>query len=212
MDRILLTLFTFIALGLYGVMFTFAPAVKRFQVQAEGQVSFGPESAVVNVIIFEEFACLQCKRFHNEVMDDLFSNYVDTGKIRVTIIPVAYLDPSYPAFSAACCIGKLGPRYLKAFLDHFFDMSDNETDIFSAKELATSFVARNPKLPLNEILQCTESEAIEDLREKSITSASNLYDESIHMPTVLVNGKLVFPLDRQAVFSTIEKELYDKKK
>ncbi len=212
MDRFFLILFTLIVFTVYGAMFHFAPKVKRFQVETEGQMSYGLDSAKVNVIVFEEFACFQCRRFHNEVMPELFGKYVNTGKVKLTLIPVAYLDPSLPAFSAACCISKLGPKYLKAFLDHVFEMSDKEMSTLSARELAASFASTAPKISLNEILQCTKSSHIEEEREKSIAQATALYDENIHMPTLLVNGRIVSPLDKQSVFSTIEKELYDQKK
>lgn len=207
MERKLLIWCTIIVLIIFGVASYFAPKIVVHEVNTDHQISFGSPSAKVEVIVFEEFACPECRRFHNEVLKPLFTNYVEKKKVHLTLIPVAYLDASVPAFSAACCIGKIGGNHMKAFLDSIFHMSEKQLKSFSARELAASYAMKENRFPFSDVMSCIKSDEVDELREDRNDLAAALYDEEIHLPTILVNGKMVPVADRQAVFNMIENEL-----
>ena len=207
MGRKTLIFSTIVILVFFGLIFYFSPTQVKHKVNTESQVTLGSPSAKVNVIVFEEFTCAQCKRFHNETMRQLHLRYVDTGKVKLTLIPVAYLDTSIPAFSAACCISKQGDGHLKAFLDHVFSLRDDEISTQSSRQLVASYAMKQINFAFAEVAECIKSDSVEQSRERTLVLAHSIYKDDVHMPTVLVNGRLVSPVDKQSLFATIESEL-----
>ncbi len=207
MERKLMIWSTILILIAFGVAAYFSPQEVRYSVNTEHQISYGSKDAKVEVIVFEEFACPQCRRFHNEAIKPLFTKYVDKKKVRLTIIPIAYLDNSYPAFSAACCIGKVGANHMKAFLDSVFNMPHKQLADASARELTVAYAMKEGQFPTSDVMDCVKSEAIQELRESRNDLAGSFYGEEVHLPTILVNGKMVPLADQVALFNTIENEL-----
>ncbi len=211
MERKLLIWSTIVVILGFALAAYFTPEINPHVIDTESQVSFGDPSASVRVVVFEEFACVQCKQFHNDVIKPLFDNYIDKKKVFLTLIPVAYLDPSFPAFSAACCLGKVSPNQMRFFLDHIFHLDGQEMVSLSPEGLIESYGLNQDLFPLADVLKCIQSDDINKTRESRIKLASKIYNEEIHMPTVLVNGKLISIPDKQSLFNTIEKELAKEK-
>ena len=54
-------------------------------------MTMGQEDAPVTLIEYASFTCPHCKRFHENVFDDIKTNYIDTGKVRL-IYREVYFD------------------------------------------------------------------------------------------------------------------------
>lgn len=207
MERKLLIWSTLLILVIFGAMCFFTPKQQRLAVKTDNQLTYGPSTAKVQVVVFEEFACEQCKRFHNDVLKPLFSNYVDKKKVQLVLIPIAYQDESYPAFTAACCVGKVSATHMRSFIDHIFNLKKRDLSDLSSRELTASYAMKENRFPFNQVMECIQSDEMEMVREERNDLASSLYKDDLHFPTVLINGKMIAVPDRQSVFNTIENEL-----
>ena len=58
----------------------------------EGQPTLGSARAPVKVILFENFLCERCKLFETDVFGPLKRDYVDTGKVEVYYVNLAWGD------------------------------------------------------------------------------------------------------------------------
>ena len=57
-----------------------------------GQPTLGQADAPVKLILFENFLCEHCKAFEEEVFSQLKRDYVDTGKVEVYYVNLAWGD------------------------------------------------------------------------------------------------------------------------
>jgi protein-disulfide isomerase len=89
-----LTLVTAIvlALGVIAVVVWFAlkPDFTPAPVGYEDQPTLGQANAPLKVILFENFMCEYCKGFEEEVFPELKRDYIDTGKIEVYYVNLAW--------------------------------------------------------------------------------------------------------------------------
>lgn len=76
---------------------------KGIQINTEGQPTIGYPKARVSVVVFEEPKCRNCKIYNNRVFPDIKRLFIDTNKIRYTVIPVSFLPNSMPAAVALLC-------------------------------------------------------------------------------------------------------------
>ena len=56
----------------------------------EGQPTLGNTRAPVKVVLFENFLCERCKLFETEVFEPLKRDYIDTGKVEVYYVNLAW--------------------------------------------------------------------------------------------------------------------------
>ena len=83
--------------------------VRRYDVPVDDDPAIGPEDAAITIIEFGDFQCNFCKKWHDEVLDKLMSNY--PGQIRFVYrdFPLISMHPgAAPAAEAADCAGEHG--------------------------------------------------------------------------------------------------------
>lgn len=96
----------------------------KAEVSVDDDPFLGNEEAPVTVIEFSDFECPFCKRFHNSTLDQLISDYVDTGKIKFVYrdFPLTSIHPNaQKAAEAAECADDQG-KFWKMH-DLLFDRS-----------------------------------------------------------------------------------------
>lgn len=84
----------------------------------------GSESAKLWIIVFSDFQCPYCKRWHDQTDAVLRRDYVQTGKARVAFLnfPLASHQQAQPAAEAAMCAAAQGKFW--AFHDGLFASQD----------------------------------------------------------------------------------------
>jgi protein-disulfide isomerase len=80
-------------------------AVRRYDIPTEGFPGIGPEDAPIVIVQFTDYECPFCKRWHDQVYDDLMEAY--PGKIRLVNrnLPLSFHPQALPAAQAAMCAG-----------------------------------------------------------------------------------------------------------
>ena len=70
--------------------------------------ALGDPNAPLTIVEFSDFECSYCRRFHEQVMPQLKSEYIDTGLVRFVHkdLPLPFHPHAMPAAAAARCAGE----------------------------------------------------------------------------------------------------------
>ncbi len=173
---------------------------KRFSLNVENQFSYGNPNASVHMILLEEFACPLCSLFHKETLPIIDKNYVDTGRVKVTIVPLAFLDDSLSSCNLSLCMQKLAPSLMKPFYDFIF----TQETLTSPRNLLSLYKEKESSLPSTQILQCLRKSSFDDTIEQNLALAKQIYPGDLHVPIVLINGKLIPNADSKTLSKAID--------
>ncbi len=83
------------------------PALKS-PLLLQGEPALGDSRAPLTIVEFSDFECSYCRRFHEQVMPQLTSEYIDTGLVRFVHkdLPLPFHPHAMPAAAAARCAGE----------------------------------------------------------------------------------------------------------
>ncbi|HSX13526.1 MAG TPA: thioredoxin domain-containing protein [Chlamydiales bacterium] len=68
------------------------------------------------VVLFEDFACVNCHHFTRNVLPRIAKDYIDTDKARLTVVPVAFEPGSNQLANAAIAVHRIAPSQFLAFI------------------------------------------------------------------------------------------------
>ena len=170
--------------------------------------SYGNVKAPIQITIFQEFACPQCKRFHTEDLPKIDHHYVKKGQVGITVVPLAFLKYSIPSCLASLCIQKLLPHEAKDFYSFLFELPQEKLLSFSAESLIHLYSQKKPKdFPKNHLCKCLQKPLL-NLIEYNLSLAKHIYTEDqIHVPIVLINEHLILQPDYATVSKVIDEML-----
>lgn len=82
--------------------------VNMDQINMEGEPILGDQNAPVTMVLYEDYQCPFCKRFEQNAMPQIVSNYVDSGQVKVVWkdmpIPQIGHDWAEPSAAAMECV------------------------------------------------------------------------------------------------------------
>lgn len=101
----------FLAIGmLYKAVLLPDPLV----IDTTGQPTIG--TGAIQLIVFEDLCCTNCRTFTEEILPQIISKYVETGKARLTLIPVSFGNHSKPLANSALAVYKMAPDLFICFI------------------------------------------------------------------------------------------------
>lgn len=80
-------------------------ATLQVPLKLKGDPAFGDENAPLTIVIFSDYECPYCKRFHDDVLPRLKEEYVEKGIVRLIHkdLPLPFHSTADPAARAARC-------------------------------------------------------------------------------------------------------------
>ncbi len=206
-EKRLLLLSSFLLICIWILLVKIHQPQTTFDLDVQDQFTYGKSDAPVHVILFEEFSCPLCQILHNEAIPHIEKTYVDTGKVKITIVPLAFLDDSVLACTLSLCIQKIAKSHMKAFYDFLFNLSQEDLTSFSYRDFVSAYIESNKNLPAPKILKCLRDESFEETIEHNLSLAKKIYPGDIKVPIVLVKGKLVKNADKTTISKAIDEAL-----
>jgi protein-disulfide isomerase len=177
---------------------TEAPQFTRYDIPVKGFPSLGPENAPITIVEFSDYQCPFCRRWHEEVYEQLLSAY--PGKIRMVYrnLPLTSIHPdAMGAAEAAMCAGEQDaywPFHNKLFTS---DSLTQPTFLQYAQELS---------LNVDQFKTCITNEKYKEAIQADSDFAINMGIRST--PTFFINGLAVVGAQPLDVFKqVIDKEL-----
>jgi protein-disulfide isomerase len=111
------------------------PSPSRVMVEIGDDAVLGDPDAPVTIIEFSDYECPFCGRHFDQTYDQIKTEYVDTGKVKIVFkdFPLSFHENAQKAAEAAECAGEQGKYY--EMHDKLFE-NQNALDVASLKTYA----------------------------------------------------------------------------
>lgn len=101
-------------------------AVDIKEVKTEGSPSIGSPTAPVVMAVWYDYQCPFCKQFELTTMSEIFTNYVETGKVRVVFKDFQFLGPD--SDTAALFARAMWEAYPDRFYEWYVKMAESQDE------------------------------------------------------------------------------------
>lgn len=155
-------------------------------------------SGQIELVVFEDLCCTNCRVFTEEIFPQIASRFVETGKARLTVIPVAFGENSKPLANAALGVYKTAPsRFIPFVLELLHSEAEDRESIL---KVATKIGG----IDLAELSRCIDEKVYYQDIEKNMSWAKRLMGEEFGTPTLFVNGIMTSTASFNAVKTRIK--------
>lgn len=173
-----------------------------------GQPLKGDEDAPVTVVEFGDYKCPACKDFHESVVPEIESQFIESGDAAFHYVHYPFLseDSTTAAEFSEAVYGELGDEAFWSFHDTLFaNQPQNEGgDYFNQERLTELLQTTASEEEVTTVVEAFESGAYEENVENDRSMAEDLGVNST--PSVFVNGELFEGDSYQELLDMIEEE------
>lgn len=157
------------------------------------EMVLGDANAPVTLIEYASTTCSHCATFHNEVFEQLKTNYIDTGRVRFVFreFPTAPAPVAVAGFQLARCGGASSEQYFTRVSELF----RQQTAIFATgtmEGVRGKFVEIGAAAGLSQeqVMQCITDEAGAERIRRVVDDAMRQFNIT-GTPTFIINGEKV---------------------
>ncbi len=161
----------------------------------------GNQNASVTMTEYSSFTCPHCKSFHAGALKKIKEQYINTGKVRYTIVDFPLDGMSLGASMLSRCVD---PKRYFAFVELVFERQDKWTSAQDANH-ALGQLATWAGLSQEKAKSCVQNQALIDAILAKRQASVDQYQIS-STPSILINGTLV---ERGANFEDIQSLIDD---
>ncbi|KKR10404.1 MAG: DSBA oxidoreductase [Parcubacteria group bacterium GW2011_GWA2_39_18] len=158
----------------------------------------GDEKASVSLIVYSDFQCPFCKKWHDETAQQIIDEYVKIGKVKIEYKDFAFLgQESIKAAMATKCAKEQGLENYLNYHDYLFDNQKGENQgQFSVNNLKR--FAKNLELDADKFNSCLDSNKYKDEVQKETNEGKAAGVTGT--PSSLINGELIIGAQPYEVF------------
>lgn len=160
--------------------------------------SFGEAKAPVEVVLIEDFQCPNCKALNQILLSKLQEQYIAEGTVRLTLVPVSFLEGSLALSNAALEVYEQNP---KEFLAYLSDLFEEETP--DPLRLAE----KREGIDLEKLQRCIEKKCHYEELRMNLQWAKRVMGSQFRAPALYVNGAVGSTYSFEAVQYQIEEIL-----
>ncbi|MCF7806567.1 MAG: DsbA family protein [Simkaniaceae bacterium] len=176
---VLLTSGLFIAF-LVGI-FVFMPPIR---LTTANLPTIGHPEAPVQVVLFEDLMCEECQYFSNTVFPLLKEHYIDTNKITLSLIPIAFLPHSQEVSLTALCVFSQNQADFWLFLKDWFEYQPRA----HIRPIMDQIVQKLPHIDNKTLHHCVQSGLFMPVLNNNMSHAEKWIQPEIEVPTLFING------------------------
>jgi protein-disulfide isomerase len=180
---------------------------KPIDIDERDHFTYGDFKAKNHMILFEEFACPSCREFSKKTLPTIEKTFVDSGRLKVTIIPLAFFEESYQACAIALTLKKSDPSRFRPFLDFVYSLPEENLTSFSFRDLLSGYLEIDSALPAAKILNLLKINDFNTEIERNIQIAESFYKGSVKVPIVILNGKFLTDKSYEAICKELNETL-----
>jgi protein-disulfide isomerase len=163
----------------------------------------GSSNAPVEMMIFEDFRCEECKEFSLHIMPLIEQNFIQTGKVKVYLIPLSIFGDTDAVAKIMVCLSKQNGNLGYAFIKNWWQSEvENEKERIDAalKPLEGDILE-------GLFLQGKEQLDIQKFFNQNYEMAKKLLSEDGALPSILIEGKELDDFNYFSIAKEIEKNL-----
>lgn len=201
---VIITAFVFVLVLTSLVSYKLFQRPHTMVVEAKGQIKIGNPSAPIELIVIEDFRCPTCGRFTTQIFPKIEADYVKSGSVRVTFVPVAFLSGSKPIANAVLEVYQDAPKQVIAFVHRIFTQS-LEGPVSDAALLR---IARQVgEIDAEKLQRCMATRCHYEELEENLQWAHNLMGKEFGTPSLYINGTLTSATSYPAIQARIDQLL-----
>ena len=171
----------------------------------------GDKNAPVTIIEYASLSCSHCANFHNNTLEDLIKEYVDTGKARIVFRDFPF---NYPALIGSMVLRCIPEDVRYDYMNALFQLQPKWVVRENAKSTQELYkIMQSGGMTKEEFETCTNNVELENTILQALIAAQNEFNIQ-STPSFLINGNLVEgnkSIKEFSIFENIKPEaVYDK--
>ena len=148
----------------------------------------GDKNAPVTIIEYASLSCSHCADFHNNTLDDLIKEYVDTGKARIVFRDFPF---NYPALLGSMVLRCIPEDVRYDYMNALFQLQPTWVVRENAKSTQELYkIMQSGGMTKEEFETCTNNVELENTILQALIAAQNEFNIQ-STPSFLINGNLV---------------------
>ena len=148
----------------------------------------GDKNAPVTIIEYASLSCSHCASFHNNTLDDLIKEYVDTGKARIVFRDFPF---NYPALLGSMVLRCIPEDARYDYMNALFQLQPKWVVRENAKSTQELYkIMQSGGMTKEEFETCTNNVELENTILQALIAAQNEFNIQ-STPSFLINGNLV---------------------
>ena len=148
----------------------------------------GDKNAPVTIIEYASLSCSHCADFHNNTLEDLIKEYVDTGKARIVFRDFPF---NYPALLGSMVLRCIPEDVRYDYMNALFKLQPKWVVRENAKSTQELYkIMQSGGMTKEEFETCTNNVELENTILQALIAAQNEFNIQ-STPSFLINGNLV---------------------
>ena len=148
----------------------------------------GDKNAPVTIIEYASLSCSHCADFHNNTLNDLIKEYVDTGKARIVFRDFPF---NYPALLGSMVLRCIPEDVRYDYMNALFQLQPKWVVHENAKSTQELYkIMQSGGMTKEEFETCTNNVELENTILQALIAAQNEFNIQ-STPSFLINGNLV---------------------
>ena len=148
----------------------------------------GDKNAPVTIIEYASLSFSHCADFHNNTLDDLIKEYVDTGKARIVFRDFPF---NYPALLGSMVLRCIPEDVRYDYMNALFQLQQKWVVRENAKSTQELYkIMQSGGMTKEEFETCTNNVELENTILQALIAAQNEFNIQ-STPSFLINGNLV---------------------
>ena len=148
----------------------------------------GVKNAPVTIIEYASLSCSHCADFHNNTLNDLIKEYVDTGKARIVFRDFPF---NYPALLGSMVLRCIPEDVRYDYMNALFQLQQKWVVRENAKSTQELYkIMQSGGMTKEEFETCTNNVELENTILQALIAAQNEFNIQ-STPSFLINGNLV---------------------
>ena len=179
-------------------------------IPTHSQPTLGQAHATTQVIIFEDLKCPMCAEY-NKRLFPIIQPYIKSGKVKYTMITLAFIPGSKPAAKAALCLYHENRAYFFPFIEYVYQhQPDESTDWATIPRLLALAKQAIPSLSptvAKKLSDCImHNQGIATRLTHNLSIANTVMNNDIATPTLYINHERVTPLSADHIRTMLQKQ------
>lgn len=162
------------------------------EIDTVGQPTLGNPNAPIHIVVFKEPKCTSCASFSKDIYPKLKKDFIDTGKVKFTILMTSFLPDSMPAACAMLCVYDDKPENTELYYEYmeYIYLNQPSEDLDWAKPALLCECAQkvSNSIDLKKLNSCITHKRYCEAIEKNTEQGNEIMDGSIRTPKTYVNG------------------------
>lgn len=158
----------------------------------------GSQKAPVQMLVFEDLRCPECRNFHLQVLPEVKTRFIDTGRVKCSYVLLSFVEHSLPLAKTCLAVGEVRPEKFFSFVDALY-----RTEL-PPGSTGEEYLAEFSKTDRKMIQKIAQEKRLQEVLEAHDQFAENLMKEDFGTPTVYINGREVKHLTVDALERAIE--------